>query len=61
LRDAGLDYVIRASHDRMLFGREEHLKEYMNGLDSRFEYSLEARGAKKGERGVWKCDTGRRV
>jgi hypothetical protein len=50
LREEGLEYVIRASHDRRLFGREEHLNEYMNGLDSLFEYSLEVKGDKKGRK-----------
>jgi hypothetical protein len=50
LREEGLDYVIRASHDRRLFGREEHLNEYMQGLDSPFEYSLEVSGENKGRK-----------
>jgi hypothetical protein len=50
LREQGLEYVIRASHDRRLFGREERLNEYMNGLKSRFEYSLEVKGDKKGRK-----------
>jgi hypothetical protein len=50
LQEEGLDYVIRVSHDQILFGREEHLKEYMNGLDSRFEYNLEVKGDKKGRK-----------
>ena len=50
LRERGLDYVIRASHDRRLFGREEHLNEYINGLDSPFEYRLEVNGNNKGRK-----------
>jgi hypothetical protein len=50
LREQGLEYVIRASHDRRLFGREERLNEYMNELKSRFEYSLEVKGDKKGRK-----------
>jgi hypothetical protein len=49
LQEQGLDYVIRASHDMRLFGKEEHLNEYMNGLDSVFEYSLEVQ-EKKGRK-----------
>jgi hypothetical protein len=50
LQEAGLEYVIRASHDRRLFGREEHLNDYMRGLESPFEYSLEVNGDKKGRK-----------
>jgi hypothetical protein len=47
LREQRLEYVIRASHDRRLAGREEHLNEYMNGLGRLFEYNLEVTGNNK--------------
>lgn len=50
LREEGLEYVIRASHDRRLFGMEEHLNKYMEELDSPFEYSLEVSGENTGRK-----------
>jgi hypothetical protein len=39
-----------ASHDRRLYGREEHLNDYMKELDRRFEYRLEVSGENTGRK-----------